>query len=220
MTAVWVKVCGIRDPDAARAAAEAGADAVGFVFAPARRRVTAEEARRLGSALPPGVARVGVFVDAPVAEILATARQAGLTHVQLHGAEPPERIEEIPLPVIKAVRLRGPGDLSRLGAYVRAWAVVVEPHVEGQPGGAGVRLDLDLARAAREHLRRLGFRGRFILAGGLTPESVAPAVQAVCPDGVDVSSGVETGGQKDPAKIVQFVERAREGARPCPSHAH
>ncbi|BDG60634.1 phosphoribosylanthranilate isomerase [Caldinitratiruptor microaerophilus] len=211
---MWVKICGIRTPEAARAAAEAGADAVGFVFAPSRRQVAPEEARRLGGHLPPGVARVGVFVDLPVAQVVAVARAAGLTHVQLHGDEPPEVLEALPLPVIKGVRLAGRDDLSRLLEYTRAWGILVEPRVSGQAGGTGVALDRVLGREARDLLRRHGYTGKFILAGGLDPDTVAEAVRAVGPDGVDVSSGVETGGQKDPDKIRAFVRSAREGTRP------
>lgn len=208
---LWVKICGITTPAAARAAAQAGASAVGFVFWPrSRRYVDPERAAALAAELPPGVARVGVFVDEPLDRVVAAARAAGLTHVQLHGAEPPEYLAGLPLPAIKAVRLRGPQDLAGLAAYVRApgcWAILAEAHVPHTAGGAGVPLDLPLARQARDAVKAAG--GRFILAGGLDPASVAQAVAAVAPDGVDVSSGVETGGEKDAEKIYAFVANAR-----------
>lgn len=210
----WVKICGITTMKAGLAAAEAGADAVGFVFWPrSKRAVDPERARALGEGLPPGLARVGVWVDAPLAEVLQTARLAGLTHLQLHGDEPPEYVAALPLPVLKGIRLRGEADLPRLTRYPTTWGILVEPHTPATAGGAGVALDWRLAVQARETLRQAGYRGRFILAGGLSPQSVRAAVAAVQPDGVDVSSGVETDGHKDIDKIYAFITQAR-GARP------
>lgn len=209
----WVKICGITTPEAGQAAADAGADAVGFVFWPrSRRLIDPGRAGAIIAGLPPGVARVGVWVDAPPDEVIQTARTAGLTHLQLHGDEPPEYAAEMPLPVLKAVRLKGEADLALLERYRHCWGILVEPHVETTAGGAGIALDWRLAVQAREVLRRQGFRGRFILAGGLSPANVGAAVAAVCPDGVDVSSGVETGGAKDIEKIRSFLQYAK-GAR-------
>ncbi|MFO7172400.1 MAG: phosphoribosylanthranilate isomerase [Bacillota bacterium] len=206
---MWVKICGIRTMKAGLAAMEAGADAVGFVFAPSRRQVDPDRAQTLAMGLP-GVARVGVFVDAPPAEVVRIARYVGLTHVQLHGDEPPEYLRELPLPAIKAVRLAGEADLEALLTYREAWGILIEPRVPGPfAGGAGLPLDPALARAARDRLRAEGYPGKVILAGGLTPETVCEAIRAVDPDGVDVSSGVEVRGEKNIDRIYDFLAAVR-----------
>lgn len=193
------------------AAAEAGAAAAGFVFWPQSRRcLDPDRALQLAGGLPPGLARVGVFVDVAFDEVVAIARHVGLTHLQLHGAEPPAYLQALPLPAIKGIRLQGPDDLAQLDAYRQAAAVLVEAHAPHTAGGAGLVLDPGLARAARERLQAAGFSGRFILAGGLAPENVAGAIHQVQPDGVDVSTGVETAGDKDIDKIYAFVAAARE----------
>lgn len=209
---MWIKICGITTMRAAVAAAEAGADAVGLVLVPGvRREVCPDRAQQLAMGLPGEVRRVGVIIDRPVADAVHLARYIGLTHVQLHGAEPPEYLAELDLPAIKAVKLAEPADLERLDAYADAkpWGILLEPKVAGQPGGAGVALDWSLAAGARERLRARGYAGRVILAGGLREENVRAAILAVQPDGVDVSSGVETGGEKDISQIYAFVEGAR-----------
>lgn len=211
---------------AALAAAEAGADAIGFVFAPSRRQVTPERAQALISALPAGVmTRVGVFVDAPAAEIRQTAAYAGLTHVQLHGNEPPEMLAELGLPVIKAFRVKDEADLARLPAYRQAAGLLLEPYVEGQAGGSGTSLNLNLFRQAAKVLAEAGVevsgsddpllpgRPKLILAGGLSPENVTDAIFQAAPGGVDVSSGVETESEKDVNKIYQFVKLVRGATR-------
>ncbi len=196
-----VKICGIWEPDAARAAAEAGADAVGFVFAPSRRRVTVEQAAALAAILPPFVARVGVFVDETRERILEAVAACGLSAVQLHGDEPPELCRALPVPVIKAVRVADARSLEALGRY-RVSAFLLDAYAPGSPGGTGRTFDWDLAAGlGREH--------RIILSGGLNAANVTDALARVRPYGVDVSSGVETDGRKDPAKIRAFVEAVR-----------
>jgi len=221
---MWVKICGIKTIETGRAAAEAGADAVGFVFASSRRQVTPDQARIIIAGLPAGVARVGVFVDTSPAEVSRIAAYAGLTHVQLHGDEPPEALEAIPYPVIKAFRLRGPEDLHRLAEYRRAAGLLLEPYVPGVPGGSGQTLDWPLVRQAAAVLRQAGVevsgpeeplvagRPKLILAGGLTPGNVAEAIRQAAPGGVDVSGGVETQGEKDIGKICEFVKVAKGAA--------
>ncbi len=219
---MWVKICGITTMKAAVAALEAGADAVGFVFAPSRRQVTPERAQALIMGLPDTIAKVGVFVDADPAEVNRIAAYAGLTHVQLHGDEPPEQIDAIDYPVIKAFRVKGPEDLTRLPAYRKAVGLLLDPYVEGQHGGTGQTLrDWGLVRKAAEILREAGLelsgpadpltpgRPKLILAGGLTPENVDEAIAQADPGGVDVSSGVETNGEKDLDKIYDFVDMAK-----------
>lgn len=221
---MWVKICGIRTMEAGLAAWEAGADAVGFVFAPSRRQVTPDQARTLVAGLPGGIARVGVFVDESPDEINRIAAYVGLTHVQLHGSEPPEVLEAIRYPVIKAFRLRGPEDLPGLLDYRQAVGLLVEPYVPGVAGGSGQTLDWSLARQASEVLRSAGLelsgpadplisgRPKLILAGGLNPGNVASAIRQARPGGVDVSGGVETQGNKDIAKIYDFIKVAKGAA--------
>jgi phosphoribosylanthranilate isomerase len=206
MKRVFVKICGITSPEDAQRAAEAGADAVGFVFWPkSPRRVDAAAARRIGEALPPSVVRVGVFVDAPREELVRTADEAGLDLLQLHGSEPPEDLAGLPRRAWKAVRVAsGFAPQSALQYEGRAAGILLDTHREAAPGGTGETFDWSLVREVR---RRAGF---VVLAGGLRPDNVKEALQAVGPDGVDVSSGVERApGRKDPAKIRAFVDAVR-----------
>ena len=209
---VRIKICGITRPEWARAAADAGADAIGLVFAESPRRVTPAAAARIVAALPPWVAPVGVFVDEAPAVIRQIAAEVGLSAVQLHGDEPPEALADLArLKVVKALRIGGEEDLAaarewktkseRLGVVPAAY--LIDARVAGGPkGGTGKPVDWGLA--ARMLLE--GFRP-LILAGGLTPENVAAAVAAVRPWGVDGSSGLESSpGEKSPEKIRAFVE--------------
>jgi len=223
---MWVKICGIKTMKAGLAAAEAGADAVGFVFAASRRQVTPDRAQQLIAGLPAGVARVGVFVDESPEVVNRIAEYAGLTHVQLHGSEPPAALDEIRYPVIKAFRIEGPEDLEALPDYRRAAGLLLDPYVPGMHGGTGQTLDWSLVRRAAEVLAQAGVdlsgpdeplepgRPKLILAGGLNSQNVAEAIRQARPGGVDVSGGVETGGDKDIDKIYQFVEKAK-GAAVC-----
>ncbi|MCS7235836.1 MAG: phosphoribosylanthranilate isomerase [Armatimonadota bacterium] len=199
-----VKICGIRTAAAALAAAEAGADAVGFVFyPPSPRFVRPEEAARLSRLLPPFVLRVGVFVNAPVEVVREIADHVGLDLVQLHGDEPPEVCAQMPRRVIKALRVDGPEAVRRLRDYPRC-AVLLDTHVRGRYGGTGQRFDWSLV----QHLDR-----PVILSGGLTPDNVGEAIHQARPYAVDVSSGVETDGHKDPRKIAAFVRAVRDADR-------
>lgn len=186
---------------------QAGADAVGFVFAPSRRQVDPDRAQSLIMGLPPDIAKVGVFVNEDPGAINQIARYAGLTHVQLHGDEPADMIDEIELPVLKALRLRSADDATNIIAFKKAAGILLEPLVEGAYGGTGQQLDLSLFNTARQ---RMGHEIKLILAGGLSPANVADLIRAARPDGVDVSSGVETDGQKDLAKIYDFTDLAKE----------
>jgi phosphoribosylanthranilate isomerase len=218
---MWVKICGIQSMKAAVAAVEAGADAVGFVLAPSRRQVTPERVQSLVSGLPPTVAKVGVFVNEQPEVVRQIATYSGLTHVQLHGDEPPEALEAVGLPVIKAIRVRSHADLQRLPDYRHAAAVLLERYVPGQAGGTGKPMDWTMVRWAAEVLRGAGVtlsepdeplepgKVKLILAGGLTPQNVVDAIREAQPGGVDVSSGVETNGEKDIDKIYAFVAQAK-----------
>jgi phosphoribosylanthranilate isomerase len=199
---VRVKICGIMDPSAAVAAADAGADAVGMIFAPSRRRVTAEAARRITAALPPFVARVGVFVDEPRERMAEIVEAAALDTIQLHGSEPPEVARSFSLPVLKTIRVRDAGSLTLMEIY-QVSAFLLDTYDPDLPGGTGRAFDWHLASGAAA-------RYRIILSGGLRPENVAEALERVHPYGVDVSSGVETAGTKDHVKIREFVRAVRE----------
>lgn len=204
---IRVKICGITDTAEALAAAAAGADAVGFVFAASRRQIDPVRARQVAAVLPPFVTRVGVVVNEPLERLRALVDGVRLDAVQLHGDEPPEYCATVAawgVPVIKAVPVAGPLDLVRLAAY-RAAAILLDAHRRGQRGGTGQPFDWRLAVPAAQVLR-------VILSGGLRPETVAEGIRVVRPYGVDVSSGVETDGRKDPAKMTAFVAAARQAA--------
>jgi phosphoribosylanthranilate isomerase len=205
MTApVRVKICGVRRLPDALAAADAGADAVGFNFwRPGRRYVAPEVARQIARALPPFVCKVGVFVDEDPAAVREIAALVGLDALQLHGAEPPEVCAAFDLPVIKSIKVRGPDSLAGLHRYQVA-AFLLDTDVPGAaaPGGTGRTFDWSLAVRARE-------AGPIIISGGLTPGNVEEAIWQARPYAVDVASGVETDGVKDAAKIRAFVARVR-----------
>jgi indole-3-glycerol phosphate synthase / phosphoribosylanthranilate isomerase len=204
---VTVKICGITSVEDARAAVAAGADAIGLVFWPrSPRAVDVATARAIAAVLPPFVLRVGVFVDAPEEEMRRIADEVGLDLVQLHGDETPEAVARAPRRAVKAIRV-GPGfrpeEALRYGGA--AAALLLDTRLNGgAPGGTGQAFDWSLVRPVREGTSFL------LLAGGLTPENVRQAIAQVRPDGVDVSSGVESApGRKDPAKVRAFVDAVR-----------
>lgn len=219
----FVKICGLREPEHVRVVAELGADAFGLVFAASRRQVTPEQARMLVEAardtlIPPlplgeGVRRrgpipVGVFVNELVERVAQIAEEVGLGAIQLSGDESPETCRAVAeatgLPVLRALRLRSTDDLPVLDRYALAGAILMldTPAPDGSYGGTGIPGDWTLAAEATR-------RWPIILAGGLTPDNLASALAAVGPRGVDVSSGVETDGVKDSAKITAFIRAAR-----------
>jgi phosphoribosylanthranilate isomerase len=206
---IFVKICGITCAEDARAAVEAGADALGFVFWPGSPRYVAPRAAAaIAAELPPLVKRVGVFVDASPEDLRRTADEAGLEVLQLHGAEPPEAFARLPRPAWKALRV-GPGfRTADAAAFAGAAAgVLVDTCRDGPPGGTGAAFDWSQVTGLRERLPFL------LLAGGLDPDNVARAIAIVRPHGVDVSSGVESRpGRKDAAKLRAFVAAARSAA--------
>jgi indole-3-glycerol phosphate synthase / phosphoribosylanthranilate isomerase len=203
---IAVKICGITNEEDARTAVAAGADAIGFVFwAKSPRAVSPAAARAIAATLPPFVLRVGVFVDAEPEEMRRVADEVGLDLVQLHGSETPEMVARAPRRAVKAIRV-GPGfrpeDALRYGAA--AAALLLDTRVDGALGGTGQTFDWSLVRPVREGTAFV------VLAGGLTPDNVGEAIATVRPDGVDVSSGVESApGKKDPAKVRAFVDAVR-----------
>jgi phosphoribosylanthranilate isomerase len=211
---VAVKICGLTRAADVAAAAEAGARYVGFVFFPrSPRHLDAEQARALALEVPPGVAKVGLVVDATDADLDALLATVPLDMLQLHGRESPERVTAIRartgLPVMKAVGVAGPDDLARLDAYA---AVADQLLVDAKPapgaalpGGNGVAFDWRLIAGRR-------WAVPWMLAGGLTPESVGEAVRRTGARQVDVSSGVEAApGTKDAQAVARFVAAAQAG---------
>ncbi len=207
---VRVKVCGITREEDALLAAELGADALGFVFHRASPRyITPREAGRIIQSLPPFLATVGVFVDAPLEEVESVIEQSGLSVVQLHGREPPEFCTRLAVKVIKALRVKGNTLPSGIDRY-RVDALLLDTYREGLPGGTGTVFPWEVAREAKAY-------GRLILAGGLHPGNVREAVERVGPYAVDVSSGVEASpGRKDPALLAAFLQRAKGPIDPGP----
>jgi phosphoribosylanthranilate isomerase len=201
-----VKICGITRPADARAAAEAGADAIGLVFyPPSPRFLSVERALEIRDVLPPFVQTVALFVNpdaAQVAQVIGRVRPAML---QFHGEEAPRFCDEFGLPYIKACRVKAGVDLLEyLRPFSRAAAWLLDSHVE-EYGGVGESFDWSLAPAVRER--------PLVLSGGLTPGNVAEAIRRVRPWGVDVSSGVESAkGIKDAVKIAAFVAEVRNAS--------
>lgn len=198
-----VKICGIASVEDAAAAVDAGADALGLIFVPGTpRSVAPDAAAAIVARLPPLVAVVGVFVDRPLEEVLRIVAALRLHAVQLHGDESEAYSRRLPVPVIRAIRVRDAASLGPLRTYP-AGAFLLDAHVEGQYGGTGRTVSLDLA------VRAKGCRP-LLLSGGLRPETVAEAVRRVRPYGVDVSSGVEASpGRKDHRKVREFIANVR-----------
>lgn len=205
----WIKFCGTTSVEDALASVEAGADALGFIFAPSPRRVTAQQARQIIHELPQSVERVGVFRDATVEEIRRIATEVALTGIQLHGDENASQVyDSLPrsrrgsLRMIKTL-IAKKGFEAQLDAgnerRVSAWLV-------DSGAGSGKTFDWQAARA------QLGERqARLIIAGGLTPGNVGDAIRTFFPWGVDVVSGIEREpGRKDRAKMEAFVAAVRK----------
>jgi len=201
-----VKVCGITNPGDARVAADAGADAVGLVFAESPRRVGVEEARRISLALPENVLKVGVFVDAGPEEVLRIAREVGLDLAQLHGDETPETVTAVRdggVKVMKALRVRDAASLEAMDRY-EADLFLLDAYSEKARGGTGERFDWEVAKSLRG-------RDNIVVAGGLGPENVREAVQLLQPYGVDASSSLEDEpGKKNDERVRRFVLAARD----------
>lgn len=203
---VRVKICGITTLEEALAAVECGAHALGFVFAESPRRVDPVQVRRIVRKLPPFVCKVGVFVNARRDDVFRLAAYCGLDALQFHGEEGPEYCRGWRWPVIKAFRVRDRSFIEEITRY-RVSACLLDAFVPGRRGGTGVSFNWQLAREA-------GGLGRIVLAGGLSPANVEEAIRTVHPFAVDVSSGVETGGKKDPEKmraLLAAVRRADDG---------
>ncbi|GEL77601.1 phosphoribosylanthranilate isomerase [Tenuibacillus multivorans] len=199
-----VKICGIQKLKHAQAAVQAGTDAIGFVFANSKRQVTINQARRIAEQIPSHIKKIGVFVNSSREELETTVHQVGLDFVQLHGDESPEFCENLGLPYIKALRIQHESDLEQLKYYEGAHYFLLDSASGPHRGGNGTTFDWGLLKHQDID------RQRFILAGGLNADNVQEAIDQTQPTMVDVSSGVETDGDKDPDKINRFIKNAKE----------
>ncbi len=203
-----MKICGLTNIEDALCAVRAGADALGFIFAPSPRRVDLESARGIIKILPPFISKVGVFVNEEPRKIEEISRYVGLDTLQFHGDESPEycRIFNT-FKIIKAFAVREEEDglWEEVGKYRGSLdAILLDTYVPGKPGGTGELFPWERAFSIKDC-------GPLILAGGLTPENVRESIRVFSPYGVDVSSGVESEikGIKDKNKIVEFILNVR-----------
>jgi phosphoribosylanthranilate isomerase len=208
---ISVKICGLKDPGQLAAAIEAGARYIGFNFFPqSPRSVTVEQAAELMLDVPIGVAKVALVVDMDDAGIKDIVSGTTTDMIQLHGAESPERVAEVKarfgLPVIKAIGIAGPEDVSQIDRYAGvADQLLIDakaPKGADLPGGNGIPFDWTL-------VQRKYWPCPWMLAGGLTADNVAEAIRLTGAKQVDVSSGVESApGVKDPALVRAFISNA------------
>lgn len=210
MTMVRVKICGITNAADALAAVDAGANLLGFNFyEKSPRHITEAEAAKIRPQLPKKVEAVGIFVNAPQADVAALCKSLKLDAAQLHGDETPETVAELArsIPVIKAFRVEPDFPPGTLDEYPEAFAFLFDAADAGQYGGTGHATDWDAARRAAKGRR-------IILAGGLRVENVAAAVRIVRPYAVDVASGIESKpGKKDHGLLREFIQEVRRGER-------
>ena len=215
---VKVKICGLMEAEHALAAAEAGADFLGLVFAPSRRRVTPEKARDIADAVRrtgkcPAI--VGVFVNEPVSTVNRIAGICQLDWVQLSGDESPQYCAGITHPVIKAIHISAGTDMKAVAAEIEngyrlkqrdRLIYLLDTKSEDAYGGTGRIFDW-------QSVKPISARHAIMIAGGLEPSNVGRLIEEADPWGVDVSSGVETGGEKDTGKIKAFIETARQSGK-------
>jgi phosphoribosylanthranilate isomerase len=225
---LWIKICANTSLEDALLAVEAGADAVGFVFAPSPRRISVVQVAAITSHLPAEVEKIGVFVDAGLDEIYSTVRQCKLTGVQLHsesGEELPHKLRERLGPELRILRVVHFGNqaaeqAAQLARNASLDAILVDSRTATAVGGTGVTFDW--ASARKTLFENVETSKRLIAAGGLNLENVAEAIATLRPWGVDVASGVEEApGRKSAAKVWAFVACARAAARGehCPCKA-
>ncbi|MEI4768177.1 phosphoribosylanthranilate isomerase [Psychrobacillus sp. FJAT-51614] len=194
-----VKICGLMKSEDVKAAIEAGADAVGFVFAPSKREITIELAKELAKEVPEGVLKVGVFVNPTTQELENAVREVPLDYVQYHGIETPEFIQAHNYPSIKALSVRKEEDVERAKQYNTQYFLFDAPRA-----GSGITFDWQLMKGHDFEQEKV------ILAGGLNPTNVKEAINRVKPYMVDVSSGVEINGKKDSKLIREFIRAVKD----------
>ena len=192
-----VKICGLSTKEAVETAVSAGADYIGFVLAPSKRQVTLDQAAELAKLIPSDVKKVGVFVSASRVELLEAIDKVGLDLVQVHGQVADDDLfENLPCASIQAVQVDGEGHVPNSQADYLLFDAPV--------AGSGQTFDWG-------QLDTIGLTQPFFIAGGLNEDNVVKAIQHFTPYAVDVSSGVETDGQKDHEKIRRFIERVKNG---------
>jgi len=213
----WIKICGITNLEDARAAVDAGADAVGFVFyEKSPRNIAADLAGEIISRLPPAVGKVGVFVNQFEDVICDVANKTGLTGVQLHGDDEDPHVAE--LIVKRSARLKVFIGISMNHPFPEGWAMmwnpdkvhafIVDSGTKSKPGGTGATFDW---HKHRHNIQVVSHLGKIVVAGGLTDVNAADCIHILHPWGMDVSSGVEAApGKKDPGKIRAFVAAVRQ----------
>lgn len=199
-----VKICGLQEQHHVQAAIKAGADAIGFVFAPSKRQVTIEQAQQLAKHVPAGILKIGVFVNPSAQELRTAVESVPLDYVQYHGEETPDFIHEQGYPAIKALSVRCAEDVQVAANYDVDYYLFDAPGTDFK-GGSGHTFDWTL-------LELVGIpQDKLMLAGGLKVENIEEAVSLVSPYMVDVSSGVETDGVKDITKINAFIHAVKKG---------
>jgi phosphoribosylanthranilate isomerase len=210
-----IKVCGITSVRDAVACANAGADAIGLVFAKSPREIALRKAKEIAAEVPPFVSIVGVFVNARASTIVRTVLEVGLSEVQLHGDESPILASSLGgIRVIKALQVCDKSFLEKVRRFAKAGvgAILLDAYSPTARGGSGRRFDWDLLTGARDG-GSLDSAPPIILAGGLTPQNVRAAVRRIRPWGVDVSTGVESEpGIKSAKKISRFVAAVRSAS--------
>lgn len=191
-----VKICGLSTKGAVETAVSVGVDYIGFVFAPSKRQVTLEEAAELAEIIPVDVKKVGVFVSPSRNQLLEAIDKVGLDLVQIHGQVADDLFENLPCASIQAVQVDGEGHVPNSQADYLLFDAPI--------AGSGQTFDWG-------KLDTTGVAQPFFIAGGLHEDNVAKAIQSFTPFAVDVSSGVETDGQKDHEKIRRFIKRVKNG---------
>lgn len=201
--ALEIKICGLTRLTDALKAAELGADYAGFIlYRNSPRFISIDALASITKALPDGLKKVGVFVNATVDEITEAVRKCSLDVIQLHGNEDLRSLPKMPAALWKAVRV-APGDMGLPPDAGLAERIVLDTSVEGMYGGTGRQIDIESAA-------KIARKAKVMLGGGMNPANVAAAVAAVRPAGVDVSSGVESKpGVKDHSKMADFIKAAR-----------
>jgi phosphoribosylanthranilate isomerase len=214
---LWIKICATTNLEDARAALDAGADALGFILTASPRQITSEKTAEIISALPPSVEKIGVVVNESPEALAKLAADLGLTGLQLQGDEPPEQLPEYrrvlgPHKIIKTLQARELlADPAKLVAYLRVCrsydGILLDSGSAAARGGTGQTFDWNAVLPMVERIKEVA---PVVIAGGLNPENVADAIRLFDPCGVDVVSGVEReAGKKDAAKMRAFVKAVR-----------